>query len=143
MEAELERLLKEKEHSTLMEVIPLSVVILAKVSTTVVPTTTTVEIPSTTPLTALEKTVELEKSMEEMTLQGTEINRLKMEVESLQELKCSFQTRYNIERQVLENLKKEIQQLQKQTVAGKTLVEAKENTLTDISNSINKIWPMV
>jgi FtsZ-binding cell division protein ZapB len=87
--------------------------------------------------------MDLEKSMEEMTLQGTEINRLKMEVESLQELKSSFQTRYNIERQASEKLKQEIQQLRKQTVAGKTLAEANENIRTDISNSINKIWPMV
>jgi len=28
-------------------------------------------------------------------------------------------------------------------VEGKTLVEAKENIWTDISNSINVIWPMV
>jgi hypothetical protein len=48
-----------------------------------VPKNTTAEIPSATPLTALEKTVELAKSMEEMTLQGTYINRLKMEIESL------------------------------------------------------------
>jgi hypothetical protein len=68
MEAELERLLKEKEQSTPMEVIPLSAVPLAGVSTSTLPTTTTTEIPSTTPLTALEKTVELAKSMEEMTL---------------------------------------------------------------------------
>jgi FtsZ-binding cell division protein ZapB len=119
--------LKEKEKSTPMEVIPLSAVPLAEVSTTIVPTTTTVEIPSATPLTALEKTVELAKSMEEMTLQGIEINRLKIEFESLQELKSSLQPRYNAERQASENLKQEIQQLQKQTVAGKTLVEAKEN----------------
>jgi hypothetical protein len=71
MEAELERLLKEKEQSTPMEVIPLSAVPLAGVSTTTLPTTTTTKIPSATPLTALEKTVELAKSMEEMTLQGT------------------------------------------------------------------------
>jgi poly(A) polymerase Pap1 len=100
MEAELEKLLKEKEQSTQMEVIPLSLVPITKFSTISMPTTTTVEIPSATPLTALEKTVELAKSMEEMTLQGIEINRLKMEIESLQELKSSFQTRYNIEREV-------------------------------------------
>jgi FtsZ-binding cell division protein ZapB len=142
MEEELERLLKE-EQSTPMEVIPLSAVPLAEVSTEAVPMTTIVEIPSATPLTTLEKTVELAKSMEEMTLQGTEINRLKMEVESLQELKSSLQTRYNVERKALEKLKQEIQQLQKQTVAGKTLAEAKENIWTYISNSINEIWPMV
>jgi hypothetical protein len=143
MEAELEKLLKEKEQSTPMEVIPLSAVPIAKVSTTVVPTITTAKIPLATPLTALEKTMELGKSMEEMTLQGTGISRLKMEIEILQELKSSFQTRYNVERQVSKKLKQEIQQLQKQTVAGKTLAEAKENIWTDISKSINEIWPMV
>jgi hypothetical protein len=40
-------------------------------------------------------------------------------------------------------MKQEIQQLQKQTVMGKTLAEAKENIWMDISKSINEIWPMV
>jgi hypothetical protein len=111
MKEKLERLLKEKEQSTQMEVIPLSEVPLVEVSTTTVPTTTTTKIPLTTPLTTLEKIVEIAKSMEEMTLQGTDINMMKMEVESLQELKSSFQTRYNIERQVSEKLKQEIQEL--------------------------------
>jgi hypothetical protein len=66
MEVELEKLVKEKEQSKPMEVIPLSAVPLTGVSTTSV-----VEIPSATPLTALEKTVELDKSMEEMNLQET------------------------------------------------------------------------
>lgn len=91
MEAELERLVKEKEQTTPMEVIPLSAVPLTGVSTTTVATSTTTEIPSATPLTALEKTVELAKSMEEMNLQETQINRLKKEVEILQELKSSYQ----------------------------------------------------
>jgi hypothetical protein len=111
MEAELEKLLKEKEQLTPMEVIPLSEVPITEVSTTTMPTTTTVKIPLTTPLTALEKTVELAKSMEEMNLQETKINRLKREVENLQELKSSFQTRYNVERQTKEKLKKEILQI--------------------------------
>jgi hypothetical protein len=41
MEVELERLLKEKEQSTLMEFITLSAVPLMEISTTIVPTTTT------------------------------------------------------------------------------------------------------
>jgi hypothetical protein len=109
MEAEMEWLVKEKEQETPMEVIPLSAVPLTGVSTTTVSTTTTTELPSATPLTALEKSVELAKSMEEMTLQGTEINRLKKEVENLQELKSSYQTNYNIERQTSEKIKQEIQ----------------------------------
>jgi hypothetical protein len=105
MEQELERLLKEKEQSTPMEVIPLSTVPLTRVITTTVSTTITTEIPSATPLTTLEKTMELEKSMEEMALQGTEINRLKKEVENLQELKSSYQTSYNIKRKASKNIK--------------------------------------
>jgi hypothetical protein len=49
MEAELEKLLKEKEQGKPMEVIPLSTVPLTGVSTT-----STTEIPSATPLTTLE-----------------------------------------------------------------------------------------
>ena len=139
----MERLLKEKEKSTPMEVIPLNAVPLDEVNKAVMPTTTIVEISSATPLTALEKTMELSKSVEKMNLQETEINTLKREVENLQELKSSFQTRYNVERQVAEKLKQEIQQLQKQTVASKTLSEAKENIWIDIAKSINEIWPMV
>jgi hypothetical protein len=36
-----------------------------------------------------------------------------------------------------------LQQLQKQIVVGKTLVEVKENVWMDITKSINEIWPMV
>jgi hypothetical protein len=48
-----------------------------------------------------------------------------------------------MEKQTSDKLKQELQQLQKKTVAGKTLVEAKENIWMDISKSINEIWPMV
>ena len=122
MEAELERLVKEKEQSTPMEVIPQSAVPLTGVSIA-----STTKIPSATPLTALEKIVELAKSMEDMNLQEIEISRLKKEVENLQELNSSYQTNYSMEKQTLDKLKQELQQLQKKTVATKTLVEAKES----------------
>jgi hypothetical protein len=61
METELERLIKEKEKMTPMEFIPLSAVPLMGVSTTTISTTTTTKLPSTTPLTSLEKYVEIEK----------------------------------------------------------------------------------
>jgi hypothetical protein len=105
MEAELERLLKEKEQSKLMEVIPLSAFPLIGVSTTStvgIPSTGT---PSATPLIALEKTVELAKPMEEMNLQEMEIRRLKKEVENLQELKSSYQASYSKEKQTSYKLK--------------------------------------
>jgi hypothetical protein len=134
MEAELEKLLKEKEQSKPMEVIPLRVVPLTGVSTT-----SATEIPSATPLTSLEKTIELAKSMEEMNLQETEISRLEKEVENFQELKSSYQASNSKEKQTSYKLKQELQQLQKQTVAGKTLAEVKENVWMDITKSINEI----
>jgi hypothetical protein len=46
----------------------------------------------------MEKMVELEKSMEEMNLQEAEISRLKTEIENLQELKSSYQTKFSKEK---------------------------------------------
>jgi hypothetical protein len=87
MDAEMEKLLKEKEKMKPMEVIPLSDIPISGVSTTSV-----TEVPYTTPLTSQEKTTDLANSMENMNLQEIEISRLKKEIENLQELKSSFQT---------------------------------------------------
>jgi hypothetical protein len=76
-----------------MEVIPLSAVPLSGVRTT-----SLVEVPSANPLTSLEKTVELAKSMEKMNLQEIEISRLKKEIENLEELKYSYQTSFSKEK---------------------------------------------
>jgi hypothetical protein len=127
MEVEMERLVKEKEQTDPMEVIPLSAFPLTEVSTMTTSTTTTIELSSTTPLIVLETSETLAKSMEEMTIQGAEIKRLKQEKENLQKLKSSFQAIYNTERDTSEKLKKELQHLQKQTILGKKLAEAKEN----------------
>jgi hypothetical protein len=85
MEAEMEKLVKEKEKMNPMEFIPLNAIPISGVSTTSV-----TEVPSTTPLTSLEKTVDLAKYMEKMNLQEIDISRLKKEIENLQELKLSF-----------------------------------------------------
>jgi hypothetical protein len=78
MEAEMVKLLKEKEQMKSMEAIPLSDIPIAGLSTTTVTT-----IPSATPVTPQEGTTDLAKSMEKMNLQETEISRLKKEVENL------------------------------------------------------------
>jgi hypothetical protein len=136
--AEMEKLVEEKEQSKPMEVIPLSAVPLSGVSTTSLE-----EVPSVNPLTSMEKTVELAKSMEEMNLQETNISRLKKEIENLQELKFSYQTSFSKEKHVSHHLKQELQQLRKKTVASKTLAEVKESVWTDITKSMNEIWPMI
>jgi DNA gyrase/topoisomerase IV subunit A len=102
-----------------------------------------IEVPSATPLTSLEKTVDLAKSMENMNLQEIEISRLTKEIENLQELKSSFQISLSKEKQVIDLLKQELQQLRKQTVVGKTLAEVKKSVWIDITKSMNEIWPMV
>jgi hypothetical protein len=108
MEAEMERLLKEKEQMKPMEVIPLSAIPISGASTAAV-----TAIPSATPVTSQEGIADLAKSMEKMNLQETEIGRLKKEVENLQELKDSFQTSLSKEKYVTEQLRKELEQLQK------------------------------
>jgi hypothetical protein len=138
MEAEMEKLLKEKEQLKSMESIPMTAIPISGTSTTTVTT-----IPSATPVTPPEGTINLTKSMEKMNLQETEIRRLKKKVKNLQELKNSFQTILSKEKQLNEQLRKELQQLQKETMAVKTLVDVKENVWIDITKSINEIWPMI
>jgi hypothetical protein len=140
MEAEMEKLLKEREQIKTVESITLSAIPLAGSSTV---TTTVTALPSATVGPIPEGTMDLAKSMERMNLQESEIDRLKKEVENMQELKISFQTSLSKEKQITEQMRKELQQLQKQTLAGKTLAEVKELVWTDISKSIHEIWPMV
>jgi hypothetical protein len=140
MEAEMEKLLKEREQIKTAESITLSAIPLAGSSTV---TTTVTTLPSATAGPIPEGTLDLAKSMERMNLQESEIGRLKKEVENLQELKISFQTSLTKEKQMTEQMRKELQQLQKQTLAGKTLAEVKELVWTDISKSIHEIWPMI
>jgi hypothetical protein len=121
-----------------MEGIPLSVIPIAGLSTT-----TVTAVPSATTVPLPEGAIDLAKSMERMNLQESKIIKLKKEVENLQELKTSFQASLSKEKQVNDQIKKELQQLQKQTMEGKTLAEVKEIVSTDISKSINEIWPMV
>jgi hypothetical protein len=66
MEDELEKLVKEKEQTVAMKIIPLDAFPLIGINTTT--TTTIVEIPATTSVIATDASEKLEKSMEYMTL---------------------------------------------------------------------------
>jgi DNA gyrase/topoisomerase IV subunit A len=101
MEAEMERLLKEKEQAKPMEGIPLSSIPISTPTMTVIPSATATPLP--------EGATDLANSMERMNLQESEIIRLKKEVENLQELKASFQTSLSKEKQVNEQIRKELQ----------------------------------
>jgi hypothetical protein len=81
MEVEIDKLVKEKEHSVPMAVISLNAVPLIGISTTIM--TTTTEIPSAIPVTVPGATEKLVKSIEDMTLQGEEIKILQEKIENL------------------------------------------------------------
>jgi hypothetical protein len=81
MEAELDKLVKEKEQSVPMTIIPLEVVPLIGISTTSV--STIVDIPSIVPVTVSYASEKLAKSMEDMSLQGEEIRILQEEIKNL------------------------------------------------------------
>jgi hypothetical protein len=90
MEAELDKLVKEKEQNVPMEVIPLNAVPITGVSTTTTTSTTTGEIPAATSVTAPDAAEKLAKAMEDMTLQGEEIRKLHEEIQNLQKMKSTF-----------------------------------------------------
>jgi hypothetical protein len=95
MEAELEKLVKEKEHSVQVVVIPLDAVPLTRFSTKT--TSTTTNIPSAIPVKVPDASEKMVKSMEDMSLQGKEIIKLQEEVRILQDLKSMFQSNYHVE----------------------------------------------
>jgi hypothetical protein len=88
MEAELDKLVKEKEQSVPINFIPLEEVPLTGMSTT--SKTTTIEIPSVLPITSSDASKKLVKLMEDMTLQGEEVKTLQEEINNLQNLKSMF-----------------------------------------------------
>jgi hypothetical protein len=93
MEVKLEKLVKEKEKNVPMAVIPMDVSPITGIFTTT--TTTTVEIPVVTSVTTIDASEKMEKSMDDMSLQGQEIKRLEEEIDNLQKLKSTFQSSYN------------------------------------------------
>jgi DNA repair ATPase RecN len=140
MEAELDKMVKEKEQNMQMVVIPLEAVPLTGISTT---TAVTTEFPSAIPMKVPNASNKLVKSMEDMSVQGEEIGKLREEVKSLQDLKSMFQSSYNTKINKSQRLSQEIQKLQNETIMAKTLSEAKENIWMDINNSMAEIWPFI
>jgi hypothetical protein len=93
MEAEMDKLIKEKEQSVHMSIIPLEAVPLTGVRTA--KASTIVEFPSTILVKVPYASEKLVKSMEDMSLQGQEIRKFQEEVKNLQDLKSMFQTSYH------------------------------------------------
>jgi hypothetical protein len=107
IEVEMDKLLKDKEHSVNMAIIPLEAVPLIGIRT--IEATTPVEIPSTIPMQVLDASQKLVKSMEDMSLQGEEIIKLQEEEKKLQELKSMFQASHHVEIHKSQRLSQQLQ----------------------------------
>jgi hypothetical protein len=89
MEAEMDKLIKEKEQSVQMAMIPLEAVPLTGIRTTKASTST--KNPSIISIQVSYASEKLVKSMEYISIQGEEIRKLQEEEKNLQELKSIFQ----------------------------------------------------
>jgi hypothetical protein len=92
MEAKMDMLIKEKEKNAQLSIVPLDVVPLIKIITTKVSTSTSTQTQTSN---ASDKLV---KAMENMSIQGVEIERWSQEhVKSLQEQKTRIETSHQAE----------------------------------------------
>ena len=94
MEAYMDKLIKKKEQSPQLVVVTLDVVPIASLLQTGIPTTSiTTGTSSSTilPTSAVDDSIKLIESMENMFIQGEEINKLIGEVKVLQEHKARFE----------------------------------------------------
>jgi hypothetical protein len=134
----MDKLIKEKEHSVHMSMIPLEEIPLTRIRTSEAATST--ETPSTILVKVSDAYEKLMKYMEDMSLQGEEIRKLQEEVKNIKELKSMFQAIHHVEMHKSQRLS---QQLQKETVMAKTIAQAKENIWVDIIKSMVEIWPSI
>jgi hypothetical protein len=120
-----------------MEVIPLDAVPITGITTTT--TTTTTEIPATT----TDASRKISEIHARYVSAGEGNQKIAGRDKNLQQLKSTFQSSYNTEMHTTQRLKLELQKLQKETIAAKTLAEAKENIWMDICKSMTEIWPLI
>jgi len=106
MEAEMDKLIKEKEQNVYMSINPLEVVPLKGIRTE--KTSTSTKIPSAIWVQVSYSSDKLVKSMEDMSIQGEEIMKWQEEVNNLQELKSMFQANHQAEMHKSQRLSQQI-----------------------------------
>jgi hypothetical protein len=134
MEAEMDKLIKYKEQSVQMVMIPVEAVPLKGIRTS--ESSTSIDIPSTIPVQVSDAFEKHVKSMEDMSLQGEEVRKMKEDIKNLQEMKSMFQTSHHVEMHKSQRISKQLQQLQKETIMAKILAQAKETIWIDINKSM-------
>jgi len=97
MEVEMDKIIKEKEENAQLAVVPLDAIPIASLLQIGVPTTTTTVRTSsstTLPTSVVDELVKLDQSMENMTIQGEELKKLKQEIKFLEEQSKRYENAY-------------------------------------------------
>lgn len=155
----MDRLVQQKNDS--MESIPVTVIptvtttipsTLAASGATTVPTATTLPTTSTTTLVTessiaathpSDEASKLIKSMQDMSIQTNEINRLKDQIKSLEDEKKLAQNMHKNETHKSNRLIERIHKLEKELTLKEPLAQAKQHLWANIINSVNDIWPSI
>lgn len=115
---------------------------------TTTPVATTLPIASTTTSTIVathpsDESSKLIKSMEDMSTQTNEVNRLKEQIKSIEDEKKLDQIMHKNETQKSNRLNERIQKLEKELTLKEPLAQAKQLLWTNIIDSVNDIWPSI
>lgn len=143
MDAEMDKLIKEKEQNLQLVVVPLDAVPIASLLQTSIPTTSiTTRTSSSTiiPTLAVDDSIKFTESMENMSIQGEEIKKLRHEVKVLQEKKLRLENSLLTEVQRSQTLSQRLQKMEKDSAMGNTLAQVKENIWNRINEDMIDIW---
>ena len=113
-------------------------------TTTTIPVTTEVSTtPATTTAHANDEAGKLIKTMQDMSIQTNEINRLKEQVKILESENKLVQMMHNAETKKSNRLNDRIQNLENELKLAEPLSQAKKKLWANIINSVNDIWPSI
>jgi len=146
METEMEKMIKEKEQSSQLAVVPLDAIPIASLLQKGIPTIITTTGTSSSivlPTSTAYDSIKLAESMENMSIQGEEIKKLRHEVKFLQEQKAIFENSLLIETQRSQTLFQMLQKVEKDSAMRNTLAQVKENIWKRINEDMIEIWPSI
>lgn len=132
MEVEVEKMIKEKENSLKMAIVPLDVVPLSQlpsIGTTSAPTTST-QAPSAEQVT---------HTLQNMSLQSKEIETLQGQIKTLEVRKAKADTARAAELDKSHRLLETLHQVERDTSIGQTLAQSKGTIWMNILDSMNEI----
>ena len=158
MENEMDKVVQEKKAS--MEAIPVTAI---PTITTIVPYTSSTPVATTVPVATMVSTTstttpatystssshpsdqadKLIKSMQDVSIQTTEINRMKEHVKNLEDENKLAQMRHTAKAQKSSRLTDKVQKLERELTLAEPLAQSKQQLWANIINFFNDIWPSI